>query len=976
MSFIRQHRRSIQNSLGGLAVLGMLAATAFTGYVPTSEQFITLAFSAGLIAVCTRFPIILRDVELSLSHAIGISVLFTFGLTPAAWTMAFGLLAGELLWFFSPPSAISPRRPSRLTPFWNHFIQQMAPLVIAGGLDRFLALQLVDSSARNLTTVAFFSFIFLVLYNLVLILELCDEVGKPTRFFRDEVRALFLCEVLPLPLMIFAAVESPVFGTFLPLIIGAVLAILAFWLYDESWTLLSQTHLLGEAQRRQEAAQQQVDQLQRQVTLVAAKAEIATRNAQALTKRARQFDTLVQLNSTLRTFTGTELPYESIVRQISEVVPAQIAQIGLLSSSGNSIQYVAAAGLSEDRAEKIAIQPGESGIGGRALRLGQPIRIGNVYTDLDYVEVVAGTRSEMCVPLIQGDRRLGVIRLLSTQAEAFDAEDEAFATQAGNIVALAMSNAKLQEQTLTQEKERNILFETGTKLTANLDWQTAQRTVVQKLAEAFDADVCHLAEVDSSGKTYRMLEPHSTRLQMVIDHPVMARVLTERRPVVVQAADTRTADLEERKTLRQEGKATVLILPLIHANHVMAIARLYSEEHRQYAPSDLNIALSLGGQAATALFNAQAFQKVIDSRDRLAAILDSTREGVLVIDANGVISLVNPRVQELWGLPVNNLLNQQVTVILDDARMGFAEKLGFKRDEIEELLLTLRAGLALPISKSQYPIQTPKLRYIERTGAPVLDQFARAIGWVFILRDITEERDLQQVRNTLANMIVHDLRSPLTAMLTGLSLIRDRVPTEQKTPLIQQSVDIAIRSTNKMIGLVNTLLDISRMETGEMSLNRSAVTVHPLVEEVLGDLMPLANDHGLVLINEVPPELPTLLADRDKLSRVFTNLVDNALKFSPAGGQVLVRAEVPTNGHAAPQIICSVLDSGPGIPPEYQDRVFDRFIQIEGQSGRRQGTGLGLTFCKMAVEAHGGNIWVERRPEGGSAFRFSLPFET
>ncbi|MBL8045545.1 MAG: hypothetical protein JNL09_03335, partial [Anaerolineales bacterium] len=162
MSFIRQYRRFIQNSLGGLAVVGMLAATLFTGYEPTSEQFITLAFSAGLIAVCTRFPLILRDLELSLSHAVGISVLFTFGLAPAAWMMTFGLLAGELLWFFSPSNAISPRRPSRLTPFWNHFIQQLVPLVLAGGLDRFLALQLVNPDARNLTAVALFTFIFLV----------------------------------------------------------------------------------------------------------------------------------------------------------------------------------------------------------------------------------------------------------------------------------------------------------------------------------------------------------------------------------------------------------------------------------------------------------------------------------------------------------------------------------------------------------------------------------------------------------------------------------------------------------------------------------------------------------------------------------------------------------------------------------------------------------------------------------------------
>jgi signal transduction histidine kinase len=247
---------------------------------------------------------------------------------------------------------------------------------------------------------------------------------------------------------------------------------------------------------------------------------------------------------------------------------------------------------------------------------------------------------------------------------------------------------------------------------------------------------------------------------------------------------------------------------------------------------------------------------------------------------------------------------------------------------------------------------------------------------------MTEERELQQVRDTLSNMIVHDLRSPLSSMLAGLHLMRDRLTPEQQTPLIRQSLEVAIRSCNKMIGLVSTLLDISRMETGDLEIHRRPVQFSLLVDEVLADLTPLANDQGLVLLSDVPPVLPSVLADPDKLNRVLTNLIDNALKFSPPGGQVLVRAEVlaaangaATNGRAKPGILCSVLDSGPGIPADYRDRVFDRFVQVQGQKGRREGTGLGLTFCKMAVEAHGGRIWAENRPEGGSAFCFTLPLE-
>jgi signal transduction histidine kinase len=183
---------------------------------------------------------------------------------------------------------------------------------------------------------------------------------------------------------------------------------------------------------------------------------------------------------------------------------------------------------------------------------------------------------------------------------------------------------------------------------------------------------------------------------------------------------------------------------------------------------------------------------------------------------------------------------------------------------------------------------------------------------------------------------------------------------------------VAIRSTKKMIGLVNTLLDIARLEAGELALKLEAIRLNEVAREALEDLMPLANDQGLVLINDISDALPALRADRDKLSRVLMNLVDNALKFSAFGGQVLVQASYRAEDQT---ILCSVLDSGPGIPDEYRARIFDRFVQVEGRLGRREGTGLGLAFCKLAVEAHGGQIWAENRPEGGSAFHFTLPVQ-
>lgn len=984
----RSYRRPIQLALIVLAIAGGLVSLTWSNVlaqVAQVETFFTWLFLAAVVAVCNRFPLLVRQTEISLAHALGVGLLLTYGVGPAVIVTALGLLLAEMGWALWPAAAPAANRPGRVSDFAWQFVRQITPLLVAGAADRFLAEQLIGDMGgpQSPVVLGIFTIVFLVLYVATLTVETSIAPGAGTQFFRENVGAVTLALLAPAPLALIRALQITEFEASLVRVMGGVFAVLTLWLYWSSWRLLNQEDQLRRGRRSLEEAQQQIEQQKRQATLLAAKAEVAGRQAHSLLERARQFDTLVQLNDTLRAFAGSALPYDSMIRQIGEATEAHIAQLGLLSSSGNSLQYVASAGLSEERAaaERAAIASPEAGAAGRALRLGQAVRIGHLQTEPDYVEQHAGMRSELCAPLMQGDRRLGVIRLLSSQPNAFSPEDEAFAVQAAHLMALATANTTLKEQAQTRQKEHAILFEAGSKLTANLDLRTVQNLIVQKLAEALDADKCTLAEVDPTARTFHLIEPYAPQPQAVAEYVAVQQAITQRSPVSVQAADTR-ADARELEGLRAEQMSTVLLAPMIAANQVVGLARLYSLEPRQYSPAELQLIQNLANQAGVALQNAQSFQQVIESRDRLAAILNSTREGVLVIDSSGLLSLVNPRVEEFWGVPVARLLNQPLTALLADEGLDIAGKLGFMETELEELLLTLRAGLALSIPKTQYRVQSQKTRYLERTGAPVLDQFARAIGWVLILRDMTEERELQQVRDTLSNMIVHDLRSPLSSMLAGLHLMRDRLTPEQQSPLIRQSLEVAIRSCNKMIGLVSTLLDISRMESGDLEIHRRPVQFSLLVDEVLADLTPLANDQGLVLISEVPPVLPSVQGDPDKLSRVLTNLIDNALKFSPPGGQVQVRADVltaadsaPTNGRAKPSILCSVLDSGPGIPTEYRDRIFDRFVQVQGQKGRREGTGLGLTFCKMAVEAHGGRIWAENRPEGGSAFCFTLPLD-
>lgn len=226
--------------------------------------------------------------------------------------------------------------------------------------------------------------------------------------------------------------------------------------------------------------------------------------------------------------------------------------------------------------------------------------------------------------------------------------------------------------------------------------------------------------------------------------------------------------------------------------------------------------------------------------------------------------------------------------------------------------------------------------------------------------------------NEACMSLVHDFRSPLQSIIVGLAIIHNHLPPQDRTPAVSQSLDAATFSAKALVRRVNTLLDFWGLDTDAFALNLTAVSLAGLAEEVIGELRPLADEANITLINEAPPDLPKLLADEQILARVFQNLLDNALKFTPEGGEARIRVDY-VDGER-PQLIVAVMDSGPGIPERARDRIFERFAQVPGQAGRRPGNGLGLAFCKLAVQAHGGQIWVgNNRPDGGAVFYFTLP---
>lgn len=235
-------------------------------------------------------------------------------------------------------------------------------------------------------------------------------------------------------------------------------------------------------------------------------------------------------------------------------------------------------------------------------------------------------------------------------------------------------------------------------------------------------------------------------------------------------------------------------------------------------------------------------------------------------------------------------------------------------------------------------------------------------------RNYQQLKELEALRDSLTRMVVHDLRQPLQSLMGGLQTLEILGDLNEEQ---REFLTMSVSGAETLLGMINDLLDISKMEDGSLRLDYSELAPSALVADALRHVQHLAREKELALHCEIGEDLPVIPADPEKLRRTLVNLLGNAVKFTPTGGRLTVAARALEE---EPALLFSVEDTGEGIPEEAFDRIFEKFAQVETRkAGRRNSTGLGLTFCKMAVEAHGGRIWVRSRLGEGSTFLFTVP---
>jgi PAS domain S-box-containing protein len=606
------------------------------------------------------------------------------------------------------------------------------------------------------------------------------------------------------------------------------------------------------------------------------------------------------------------------------------------------------------------------GVVGRVVQTQLPALVPDTLADPDYVSIIPDMRSELCVPILRENQVIGILNFEDPRLDAFDESDQRLITMLAEHAAIAIENAWLfndrrrQIETLVSLRTLSLQLLSATNLT------TVAQAAVERAQEITHAD------------NIRFYLWHERQAKLVLAASlgkddakpceVLQQIIDTGKPYY--SVDLQTLPLYRVFALPYEFEAQVY-LPVLRAEQFLGMLDIQFDNSRYYTQNEIQALDVLANQTAVAIENTRLYEEVRAGRDQLQAILDSSREAMLMFDRRGRLLRANSAAEKLFGCSISSYLGSSFWHWLEEAG-DLQNRAGYTEQQMRQYAQDVMRN-PNTITRRQFEQKLGENpRYIDETGLPVTDQNGEPAGWLLVWRDATEEHYLASMREELNNMIIHDLRSPLTAIISSLNMLQDiTILQTEDVDVTPEVIEVAQNSAQSMLSLVQSLLDVAKLEQNAAFLECDSFSLPETVDSACATVLGLAMGAEIEIQIDVAEDFPYLWIDHEKIRRVLINLLDNALRHTPFGGKITISAELTD---AQDWAVVRVTDTGPGIPIEVRSRIFDKFAQTEHKALRgHQGTGLGLTFCKLAVEAHGGQIWVEDGPNGGAAFCFTLP---
>ncbi|MGB7537238.1 MAG: GAF domain-containing protein [Anaerolineales bacterium] len=564
------------------------------------------------------------------------------------------------------------------------------------------------------------------------------------------------------------------------------------------------------------------------------------------------------------------------------------------------------------------------------------------------------------VPLVVQDKPVGLLTIDSLQPGAYTESDAQLAMAFADQATTAVTNARLYSESQQQTRTMAMMAETTRMIVSSLDLDEVLNQVLSRVVGLLGVEAGSIALIDepSGDLVFRSSTgPKGETLQgrrLKPGQGIAGWVVQNGRPLVVP--DTRIDERFDKTFDEKTGFQThsVACVPILLREKILGVVEVINPLRGTFTEQSVQVLEYLTGLASSAISHAQLFSATRSAEQRYLTLFQDSIDPILITDLDGMIVDANARALEFSGYSREELLKLRIQALHPVHTGKLGQRFGdISHGEVRNYESRLRTR-----SGNQAPVEL----YIKRIPGPESEQ--DTVQW--IVRDITERAELDELRSDLTSMLFHDMRSPLGNVISSLQLLNDPPPTDET---VRSLLTISLRSARRLSRMIDSLLDLRRLEEGRAVLHRSKVSLSALAAEAVEEAQPVAEGKGIILQMAIPLSLPAVEADSDMIRRVISNLLDNAVKYTPGGGNIRLTAEPEEHN-----VRFSVTDSGPGIPTEERHRIFDKYGRIE-RIGAPKGLGLGLAFCRLAVKAHGGRIWVDSPPEGGASFRFTLPLQ-
>lgn len=589
-------------------------------------------------------------------------------------------------------------------------------------------------------------------------------------------------------------------------------------------------------------------------------------------------------------------------------------------------------------------------------------------------------------PIIWGEQTWGVLELRTPGAGAFSPSEQAFVAALMPLLASAIAVEQgdsalpvlaqpTAELTIEQSHELTVLRQ---EMEAPLSLTALLTLLLRQALDSTGAEAGAISLVDAE-RGELVVHVHEgfpfpgtnllgeSRRRVSWEQGAMGRAARTSRSILVRDVNREPDYQPGNPQIRAE-----LAIPIIADTTVLAVLVLLSPRTAAFGASEVAYAQAICMVAPQPLRRALRYQELLETSTQLNQVVTSMPIGLALLDPQGRVLRHNPAWQTLWGI--------------DDE--GEHTPFHVPWDLVPLILARLVApmefndfcasGLSNPTE-----VQTITLRLrdphqeLDVLSIPTRDSLGQLTGRLWLVSDVTREREADRLKSEFISVVSHELRTPLTSILgyTELLLAREFAPAEQR-----EFVKTVYNEANHLSQMVEDMLGISRLEAGTVKLNQWVVSVRQLINEMTAQLSHhLSSRHRMVI--DIPDQLVPAYIDRDKIKQVLFNLLINAAKYSPRGGEIIlsvVEATTLPPEHPPGRFLqVSVRDQGIGIAPEDLPRIWERFYRVDNTNTRRiGGTGLGLAITRALVELHGGRIWAESTVGKGSTFHFTMPVAT